>query len=359
MNNSGHLGDGTTFTRSSPARVPILANASSISASNGYSLAIVGGLARAWGLNGNGQLGDATLASRSTPVLITNETATAPLDLSSEVPSTIDPALLPTYFLSTSKVDQNLGATLTDLRASGFNGSVYFTALVPKGLAVVQQSNSFAAGGTESVCLNGGRTGVKQGPQNPCTPTATGDGVISAGNTFTAYTGASVDPLKGTNAIVCMGITWPQLSAKGQVMVRAIASGDTPTGVAQCPTVQTEATTRLYRPIASGAVSNLNLDAVVTPQAEDRGQLRRVYSWAVKADGRQLMQSETRGWVEMQEPMEHAMVLTVPEQGDVVLPVVRGTDLSSMIGTLVYVGLGSSWEEVKQLNKAGHYYTIE
>ena len=311
------------------------------------------------GANNYAQLGDGTFAHGGSLVQVLNETATAPLDLSPEAPNSIDPALLPSYFLSTSKIDQSLGATLTDLRAGGFNGSVYFTALVPKGSAVVQQSNGFAAGGTESVCLNGGRTGAKQGPQTPCTPVASGDGVITAGNTFSAYTAASVDPLKGTNAIVCMGITLPELSAKGQVLVRAIASGDAPTGVTQCPTVQTEATTRLYRVNATGGISNLTMDAVVTPQPEDRGQVRKLYSWAIAPDGRQLMQSETQGWVLMQEPMEQAMTITVPAQGDVTLPIVRAVDLSGAAGTLVYVGLGSSWEEVKQLNKAGHYYTIE
>ena len=141
--------------------------------------------------------------------------------------------------------------------------------------------------------------------------------------------------------------------------MRAIATGDAPTGVAQCPTIQTEATTRLYRASATGGISNLTLDAVVTPQPEDRGQVRKIYSWAIAPDGRQLMQSETQGWVLMQETMEQARTLTVPANGDVTLPIVRGANLNGIAGTLVYVGLGSSWEEVKQLNKAGHYYTIE
>ena len=361
-NSYGELGSQTLDINSNIKPFKISEAKNTIRMSAGYRFsAFLGrdGSVQMSGLNGVGQLGDATLVSRSIPTLSVNTSATAPLDLSPEVPNTIDPALLPSYFLSTSKIDQSLGATLTDLRAGGFNGSVYFTALVPKGSAVVQQSNSFASGGTASICFNGGRTGAKQGPQTPCTPVASGAGVLSTGNTFTAYTDASVDPLQGTNAIVCMGITLPELSAKGQVLVRAIASGDTPTGVAQCPTIQTEATTRLYRASATGGISNLTMDAVVTPQPEDRGQVRKLYSWAIAPDGRQLMQSETQGWVLMQEPMDQALTLTVPTQGDVTLPIVRGVNLSGAAGTLVYVGLGSSWEEVKQLNKAGHYYTIE
>ena len=362
LNTSGQLGDGTTATPLGP--VQIGSGFSGVAAgggvSGGHTVAVkTDGTAWSWGKSTNGEIGDGTFVGRLSPALVTNETATAPLDLIPEIADNINPLALPSYFLAANKGGQNLNATLTDLRAGGFNGSVYFSALVPKGSSVVQQSNSFASGGTESVCFTGGRTGAKQGPQTPCTPVASGAGVITTGNNFAAYTGASVDPLQGTNAIICMGITLPELSAKGQVLVRAIATGDTPTGVAQCPTVQTEATTRLYRANATGGISNLTMDAVVTPQPEDRGQVRKIYSWAIAPDGRQLMQSETQGWVLMQETMDQAWTLTVPTNGDVTLPIVRGANLSGIAGTLVYVGMGSSWEEVKQLNKAGHYYTIE
>ena len=339
---------------SSPTQVTGLPSAIAISTSGAVA---ADGSVWTWGSNYVGQCGDGTLAFRSTPTRVLNETATGFISLTGAI---LDNSLDPFKILQVvNKTSTDLNSKLTDLRLGGFNGSVYFTALVPKGSAVVQQSNSFAAGGTESVCFTGGRTGAKQGPQTPCTPVASGAGVITTGNNFAAYTGASVDPLQGTNAIICMGITLPELSAKGQVLVRAIATGDTPTGVAQCPTVQTEATTRLYRANATGGISNLTMDAVVTPQPEDRGQVRKIYSWAIAPDGRQLMQSETQGWVLMQETMDPAWTLTVPAQGDVTLPIVRGANLSGIAGTLVYVGMGSSWEEVKQLNKAGHYYTIE
>ena len=341
-----------------PNQVTDLANVITLAAGEAHVVAQkLNGTVLSLGNNDYGQLGDGTYASRSRSGLVIDETAAGYLSLTGvSLDNSVDPL---TVLQIVDKTSTDLSTKLSDLRLAGFNGSVYFTALVPKGSSVVQQSNSFASGGTESVCFTGGRTGAKQGPQTPCTPVASGAGVITTGNNFAAYTGASVDPLQGTNAIICMGITLPELSAKGQVLVRAIATGDTPTGVTQCPTVQTEATTRLYRANATGGISNLTMDAVVTPQPEDRGQVRKLYSWAVAPDGRQLMQSETQGWLLMQETMEQARTLTVPATGDVTLPIVRGANLSGIAGTLVYVGLGSSWEEVKQLNKAGHYYTIE
>jgi hypothetical protein len=54
------------------------------------------------------------------------------------------------------------------------------------------------------------------------------------------------------------------------------------------------------------------------------------------------------------------MTVTVPADGSpVTMPVVQNLDLSTLVGTLAYAGLGSSWAEVKHLNKAGHYYTVQ
>jgi len=39
--------------------------------------------------------------------------------------------------------------------------------------------------------------------------------------------------------------------------------------------------------------------------------------------------------------------------------VINGLDLSALPGTLVYAGMGSSWDEVRNLNQAGHYYTVQ
>ena len=155
-------------------------------------------------------------------------------------------------------------------------------------------------------------------------------------------------------------MTIPALSAKGQVLMRAIANEDQDVGVTQCPTMQTEATTKLYTSQVSGTTSNRTIVAKVQAQPEDYGQTRNLYSWAVAPDGRQFMQTGPNAWAFMSEPMAAAMTVTVPADGSpVTLPVVQNLDLSTLVGTLVYVGLGSSWQEVKMLNKAGHYYTVQ
>jgi len=122
--------------------------------------------------------------------------------------------------------------------------------------------------------------------------------------------------------------------------------------------VQTAATLQRYTGTASGPLTARTLTASVDPLDEDRGQPRHIYSWAVTPDGRQYMQTPA-GWVPMTEPMQPALSLTVPLSGRVSLSVTNGHDLSGLVGTLVYIGLGASWEEVRSFNKAGHYYTVE
>lgn len=82
--------------------------------------------------------------------------------------------------------------------------------------------------------------------------------------------------------------------------MRPIANGDKNCGVTHCPTVQTAATLQLYRAAATGSISNPNLTATITPQPEDRGQLRNVYSWAVAPDETQFMQTGQTKWAAMQ-----------------------------------------------------------
>lgn len=329
---------------------------------DGGGLLLSDGAVAKWGYNYSGRIGDGSVAYAPTPTLVSNEAGTGYLSLLGKQVNPLT-TLGYAYFLNTqldSKNGNSLATVITDPRATGFAGDVYFTALIPSNSPLLPKANGFADGSTTTIPVTLGRGGVKQtGPNTGAIPTASGSGAITAGNAFAAYTGINTDPLKGSNTFICMGVTVPELSAKGQVLMRPIANGDKNRGVTQCPTVQTAATMQLYRAAATGSITNLNLTASITPQPEDRGQLRNVYSWAVAPDGTQFMQTGPNQWAAMQEPMRPAMTVTVPQTGDVTLPVVSGINLSSIPGTLVYVGLGSSWAEVKMLNKAGHYYTVQ
>lgn len=326
----------------------------------GGAVVLQDGSVASWGLNQWGQIGDGSFARAMRPTLVSNTSATGYLSLLNQSVFDIN-GLGYAYFLGTSRTADaggGLSATLTDLRATGFDGDIYLAALLPANSPLLPKINGFADTNTGTVPVTLGRGGVKQtGPGVAGLPTASGAGAISTGNQFAVYSG--VDPLANSNAVICMGVTVPALSAKGQVLMRPIATGTKTTGVAQCPTVQTPATSALYRAAAQGNISNLSLTATVTPQAEDRGQLRQLYSWAVAPDGTQFMQTGPNQWVLMQEPMQPAQTLTVPMTGDITLAVVDGLNLSGIPGTLVYVGLGASWAEVRMLNKAGHYYTVQ
>lgn len=317
------------------------------------------GILNSWGGNHGGQAGNGTFAPSYVPGPVVGVGATSMLDLNPDVAN--DPADALPYLLTVSASATELAASLTDPRATGFDGSVYFTGFVPTDSPLAPPKiNGFADSAPAVIPVTFGRGGVKQtGPGVPGIPAATGAGAISVGNIFQVYGSANTNPLQGSNVVICVGITVPSLSAKGQVLMRPIANGNKTVGVTQCPTVQTEASLQLYRGSASGTIDNLTLVATITPQPEDRGQKLNLYSWAVAPDGTQFMQTGPNQWSPMQQPMQPAQSIVVPSVGDISLPVVEAINLRSIAGTLVYVGMGASWDEVKLLNKAGHYYTVQ
>ena len=71
-NNNGQLGDGTTFSKTSPVSViGGITNWSQVSAGSSHSLGVTSsGIAWAWGFNGNGRLGDGTAVSKTSPVSV-------------------------------------------------------------------------------------------------------------------------------------------------------------------------------------------------------------------------------------------------------------------------------------------------
>lgn len=366
-NASGVLGDGSYAARLSPAPIAGLGNVKAISAGLGFALALeADGSLRTWGSNASGQLGDGTLATAALPGFAVAPGADRLLDLDPAQPKNALTQLLP-FFVTARRGGNELQTALTDLRATGVRGEVYFSALVPADSPLRRATGPAAgpravrpvaepAAATVPVVLS--RGGFKQtGPTEAATPAF--EGPLTSGAQFAAYSGLAGDPLAGSSAIVCMGVTVPELSAKGQVLMRPVANGDSLKGVTQCPTVQTPATLQLYRGTAAGGISNLTLSATITPQPEDRGKVRQVFMWAVAPDGAQYMQTGDNLWETMREPMVPLATLTVPASGDITVVAVRGVDLTRFAGTLVYVGLGASWTEVKQLNKAGHYHTVQ
>lgn len=322
-----------------------------------------------WGRNLFGSLGHGTLGDAPVPTPVVDDTATGYLNLSGQAADLREDERL-AYFLLARSQGGRLDISLTDLRAAGFEGSVYFTAWVPSNSPLApkagasgsppQRRHATASGQAPSIPVSLGRNGYKQtGPSGAADPAAEGAGVISTGNQFTAYQGLAADPLYNSNVVVCAGVTTPALSAKGQVLVRAIANGTAVSGVAQCPPVQTPATLRLYRGQAVGSLDRKTIVATITPQPEDRGQERYLYSWAVTPDGLQYMQVGDNAWEVMKEPMQAVKRIVVPLTGDITLPIVRDMNLSALPGTHVFVGLGTSWADVRNFNKAGHYYTVD
>ena len=97
---------------------------------------------------------------------------------------------------------------------------------------------------------------------------------------------------------------------------------------------------------------------MIDPLAEDKGKAYKAFSWAVTPDGRQYMQTGPNTWEEMTEPMKPMATISLPIAGPYRLEVVRDSKLDHLAGTLLFIGVGDSWEEVRSLNKAGQYYTL-
>lgn len=351
------LGDGKREKRNQPAMIPGLTNVTDVAMHFLYGMALKSdGSVVSWGINNSGQLGTGTVAQSLTPDRVVDESATGYLSLTG---TSLDNAVDPFKILQiVGKTGTSLSTKLTDRRVQQFDGEVYFTALLPRSSPLVRLLKSRQRdSGVGMIPVAFGRSGYKQtGPALPAEANASG--VVNAGNQYAVYEKSSADPLAGSNALICMGVTVASLSAKGQVIMRPIATGDATTGVVQCPTVQTEATSLIYTAQTSGPITARTITATMNPLAEHRGQTRNIYSWAVAPDGTQLMQTPA-GWLLMSEPMLAAKTVQVPISGNVTLPVTKALDLSSLVGTLVYVGMGSSWEEVRDLNQAGHYYTVQ
>lgn len=440
LNSFGVLGDGTTTDRSTPGRVVGLTQVTAIAASSVTSLALKagGGLwtwgsssfgtlgdgttqialvpkqigtgfvsigagrqhvlalksdgtVRSWGWNQYGQLGDGGLSNLSIPQPVVNTAATGFLSLTgSDAGNALDPQRV---LQITGSTTAELTSTLTDLRAAGLSGDIYFTALLPPNSPLLQACqaglcSSVAAAATSGTRARRGSLAAVAGSSERKRVAAEGaagamvvgsigrDGFKQTGGTGyvqaeSAYTGALADSgtlvlgstsvLQDSNALICMGVTLPELSAKGQALLRPIASGsrESVRGVEQCAPVQTAATIALFRGESTGPVSARTVTAIISPLDEDRGQVRQVYSWAVTPNGLQYMQTGPDEWEPMTEPMRPAATITVPMTGSYRHATTRALDLSGLIGTLVFVGLGESWEQVRQLNKAGFYQTIQ
>jgi alpha-tubulin suppressor-like RCC1 family protein len=389
LNRSGSQCEGRCFTK--PEFVDLgFIDISAAGIGGFHSLALkADGSVWATGSNQYGQLGLGTLSTSSTWIPVVNETATKLFDLTPDTPINPAHALLP-FFLKVEASSSGLIAKITDLRAAGVQGDVYFTALLPSSSPLLncgvgcqlasatsrrRAQSGAAKGSLARVALSGQleastssgmvagvltRGGFKQtGGTGYSQAEPTYSGSLGTSVTLRAYEDLTVDPLSSSAAVICMGVTIPELSAKGQVLMRPIATGTAVQGAVQCPPVQTAATIAEFRSEASGPMTARTIAAVINPQAHDRGKSLRVFSWAVAPDGRQFMQTGPNQWMPMTEPMQPAATITVPASGPYRLEVTQNMNLTGLEGTLVFIGLGQSWEDVRNLNKAGHHYTVQ
>lgn len=341
------LGAGLATNGTFPIRTGLPKAIVAIAAGMGHSLALGNdGAVWAWGRNDAGQIGDGSFASRFAAVRAEDENATGFLSL---IGPSLDNSRLDALSIMqvVGKTNSDLNARITDLRANGVSGDIYFPSLLPSSSPLVSMKRGHRDAGVGMSNTTTCRNASKQGP---C---ATGP----ITQTQTAYEKQAINPLFQSNAVFCEAITTPAWSAKGQAMVYFLATGEKISGVVQCPPLQLEATERIYTGEGRGPLTARTISATIYPIDELRGLELKVYSWAVAPDGTQYMQTPA-GWSVMSEPMQSVKAVAVPSSGPITLDVIQSADLSSMVGTLVFIGLGPSWEEVTRMNMAGQYYTV-
>ncbi len=384
-------GDGTPFASYVPKQVD--AGFSGVSVGDKHVLGRkVDGSLRSWGSNESGRLGDGTVAASLLPTLVVDQTATGFLSLlDGSFDNSLDPyKVLQVVDASTAKVT----TTLTDLRIKGLSGDIFFPVIVPANSPLLSNCPTSSCGKT-SLASSSGAVGATTrvrsvGPLSskvvdsrtrPLSEASTGSvtGVISRGGfkqtggasfvqADSAYTGVLDNSgtlsvvektvLENSNAIICVGVTIAELSAKGQVLVRPLATGSAIQGVVQCPPVQTAATIAQFSVEAVGPLTARTIVAVINPLAGDKGRAMKAFSWAVVPDGRQYMQTGPNQWEEMTEPMKPLRTISLPIAGSYRLEVTKDLKVDHLSGTLLFIGIGESWEEVRGLNRAGQYYTI-
>ncbi|MBK7049959.1 MAG: hypothetical protein KBF98_06120 [Rhodoferax sp.] len=273
-NSYGELGDGTTTHSLTPKQVGT--GFAAVAAGDWYTLALKSdGSLLAWGDNVAGQLGDATSAARSTPVLVTNETANGPLDLSPEDPNSVPADKIPPYWLQVTKAADVSTAITYNNDDLNKVGSVYVVAYLDPaspllaGSIALPRAVKAAAGTSSPVPAVLTRSGWKQmSSATPTEPLYSGP-LIPSKSTFSMYEASKFDQ-KYDRGLFCVAYAGAN-SAKG--LIRSVVSGAVEANLKDCPPLQINSTVDTLAPSQPTSVS---ATALATGQVK--------LSWSSSAD---------------------------------------------------------------------------
>ncbi len=242
-NDKGQFGNGSTTSSWVPIQIGTSGDFSYISAGTEYTVALKNdGSVWAMGANWFGQIGDGTLAHRQNTTLVSNETASGPLNLTGATQN-ISPDKLPPYWLEITKA-ANVSASITYNPADiNQTGNVYVVAYLdpnsklltgtalPAGMV---HASTITRSGTTLVAAVLTRGGWKQSAGGVATDSYHGNTVTlnSSNSNISVYDTTKFDLTKDVG-IFC--VAYAAGSAKG--LMRSVVTG---VGVSQndCPPLQ-------------------------------------------------------------------------------------------------------------------------
>lgn len=390
----GQLGDGSTTDRRSPVQIGTDKNWAQVSTAPKHSFAIkADGSLWAWGENKSGQLGDGSTTARTSPVQIgTNKNW---VEVAAGTSHTIgrqsngnlyavgygeagqlgigihpvyapQPVSFTPFDVNVSKTSASLAAAITGnstIPVIGQSVKVYITGTLPATSPLLKALTPDPNNpkGPVNVSFDG-RGGVKaRQPGMLDEPVFTG--TLQAGQSFSVYTNQVIDPLEGSNAVICLAVSTDSLAAKGQSLNRLIASGSAVIGKPSCapPLANPKAT-----PMAkvSGSLKNLNLSVSITPLAEDIGKRLSIFTWANARDDLSgfeswQMQYAAGFWQLLDDPIQPLLSHVLITGDPIEVPLPTPNDLTILRGTQVYVGYGSSAQEAKDNGRSVWVYTVK
>ena len=334
LNDKGQLGDGTRIDRAQPQPVPGVTNVKLIAASQTSSYAVkTDGTVMSWGENERGQLGDGTTLERGTPVAVVGLNGVVEISAGSG-------------HVLARKSDGSVWGWRWDYYANGVFGDTPFAGLgIASAISGIKGIRQISAGyevtglvREDGLVLMGGMNSIGQ----------LGDGTFARRTTLGLVVNETatgfLDLMPGTPKNI-------QASLIPLFLVKAAKLGSN-----SALTLTTDVYGLLGTPIFSATPARGNRLAATSTY--------NIYVAALAGSGLGLSWYQldaNRSWGTLNWPMAQFLSgITLSSNVDsITLQILDGVDVSSLIGSHIYVGYGTSADEMLTAGRYREVLTIQ